>query len=44
MALSLSSTAFSPGGRFPRVHTCEGQDTAPPLSWTGVPPGTRAWR
>lgn len=41
MALSLSSTAFSPGGEIPRVHTCEGQDTAPPLSWTGVPPGTR---
>lgn len=42
MALSLSSTAFSAGGEIPRVHTCEGQDTAPPLSWTGVPPGTRS--
>lgn len=42
MALSLSSTAFSPGGEIPRIHTCEGQDTAPPLSWTGVPPGTRS--
>lgn len=42
MALSLSSTAFSPGGEIPPVHTCEGQDTAPPLSWAGVPPGTRS--
>ncbi len=42
MALSLSSTAFSPGGEIPRLHTCEGQDTAPPLSWTGAPPGTRS--
>ena len=42
MALSLSSSAFSPGEEIPQVHTCEGQDTAPPLSWTGVPPGTRS--
>lgn len=42
MTFALSSTAFTHGGEIPAVHTCEGQDTAPPLAWSGVPAGTRS--
>jgi Raf kinase inhibitor-like YbhB/YbcL family protein len=42
MNLQLTSTAFTDGGRIPRVHTCEGADTSPPLDWRGVPEGTRS--
>ena len=35
--MELSSSAFAPEGEIPRRHTCEGQDLAPPLRWTGVP-------
>ena len=42
MALTLTSTAFQNGGAIPRVHTCEGKDTAPPLAWSGIPDGTKS--
>lgn len=42
MALKLTSAAFAPGQAIPREHTCDGDDTSPPLSWEGVPPGTRS--
>ena len=35
--MELDSSAFAPGGEIPRRHTCEGEDLAPPLQWTGVP-------
>jgi Raf kinase inhibitor-like YbhB/YbcL family protein len=35
--LSLQSSAFSDGASIPAKYTCEGADTAPPLSWRGVP-------
>jgi Raf kinase inhibitor-like YbhB/YbcL family protein len=35
--MDLSSTAFAPGGDMPRQYTCEGDDLAPPLRWSGVP-------
>ena len=35
--MELSSTAFAQGGEIPRQHTCEGDDLAPPLRWSGVP-------
>src|SRR5574337_1662276 len=35
--MKLTSTAFAPGGEIPRRHTCEGEDLAPPLQWSGVP-------
>jgi Raf kinase inhibitor-like YbhB/YbcL family protein len=35
--MELNSSAFAPGGEIPRRHTCEGEDLAPPLQWTGVP-------
>ena len=37
----ITSTAFSEGGAIPTKHTCDGDDLSPPLSWTGVPEGTR---
>ena len=43
MSLELSSTAFEANSEIPVVHTCDGPGKAPPLTWTGVPPGTRAF-
>ncbi|WP_280151208.1 YbhB/YbcL family Raf kinase inhibitor-like protein [Piscinibacter sp. XHJ-5] len=40
--MELTSTAFTAGGDIPTRHTCEGQDTAPPLAWSGLPDGTRS--
>lgn len=42
MALHLTSTAFAPEGEIPARHTCEGQDTSPPLAWSGVPAEARS--
>lgn len=42
MALTLSSSAFFPGGGIPSRCTCEGADRSPPLAWSGVPGGTRS--
>lgn len=36
--LDVSSSAFRQGGSIPEVHSCEGEESSPPLSWTGVPP------
>ena len=40
--MKLTSTAFADQGEIPRRHTCEGEDLAPPLSWSEVPSGTRS--
>jgi Raf kinase inhibitor-like YbhB/YbcL family protein len=37
MALRVSSPAFSEGSDIPRQYTCDGQNAAPPLEWSGVP-------
>ena len=42
MALVLTSSAFDDGGEIPREYTCQGDDTSPPLSWSGVPWDTRS--
>ena len=42
MSLSLVSADFDAGGNIPAVHTCDGSDTSPALSWTGVPAGTKS--
>ncbi|MEB2284316.1 MAG: hypothetical protein B6D46_04455 [Polyangiaceae bacterium UTPRO1] len=41
-ALSITSPAFRPNGDIPRKHTCEGDDAAPPLSWSGVPAAAKS--
>jgi hypothetical protein len=40
--LAITSTAFTPHGAIPRAHTCQGPDRSPPLTFTGVPPGTKS--
>jgi Raf kinase inhibitor-like YbhB/YbcL family protein len=40
--MELSSPAFAPGGAIPMRHTCEGDDLAPALVWSGPPAGTKS--
>lgn len=40
MALSITSTAFEHEGEIPVMYTCQGDDIAPALEWSGVPDGT----
>lgn len=42
MSLQLSSAAFSDQQTIARKYTCEGEDISPPLTWSGMPPGTRS--
>ena len=42
VALRLESDAFLEGGAIPRKYTCEGKDISPPLSWVGIPQGTKS--
>jgi Raf kinase inhibitor-like YbhB/YbcL family protein len=42
VALRLTSSAFPHGSAIPRRHTCDGDDTSPPLAWEGVPAGTKS--
>jgi len=42
MTLKLTSAAFAHLGPIPLLYTCDGRDLSPPLSWTGVPPGTKS--
>jgi Raf kinase inhibitor-like YbhB/YbcL family protein len=41
--MKLESTAFAENERIPKRHTADGPDLSPPLSWSGVPPGTKAF-
>lgn len=42
MAMTLSSSAFGNEGEIPVRHTCDGEDLSPPLTFAGVPPGTKS--
>jgi phosphatidylethanolamine-binding protein (PEBP) family uncharacterized protein len=42
MSLTLTSSAFEPGGKIPAEYTCEGEDISPPLTIGGVPDGTKS--
>jgi Raf kinase inhibitor-like YbhB/YbcL family protein len=43
MTFTLTSSAFQDGNPIPREFTCEGDDGAPPLAWSGAPDGTRSF-
>lgn len=43
MSLTLTSTAFIHQGQIPSLYTCEGDDAAPALSWSGAPAGTESF-
>jgi Raf kinase inhibitor-like YbhB/YbcL family protein len=43
MTLTLISPALPHQGEIPSDYTCDGDDRSPPLSWTGVPTGTRSF-
>ena len=34
--------ASPPSGEIPTQYTCNGADTSPPLTWSGLPDGTRS--
>ena len=42
MAITLASGAFRPNQPIPARYTCDGEDVSPPLTWTGIPAGTRS--
>jgi Raf kinase inhibitor-like YbhB/YbcL family protein len=40
--MELTSPDFRPGEMIPRQYTCDGNNTPPPLSWSGVPGNARS--
>ncbi len=40
--MEISSPSFSHMTSVPSKYTCEGIDTSPPLSWSGIPPSTKS--
>jgi Raf kinase inhibitor-like YbhB/YbcL family protein len=40
--MDLQSGAFANATTIPRRHTCDGDDTSPPLEWSAVPAQTRS--
>jgi Raf kinase inhibitor-like YbhB/YbcL family protein len=40
MSIEISSPAFAEGATIPRRHTADGDDTSPPLRWSGAPADT----
>jgi Raf kinase inhibitor-like YbhB/YbcL family protein len=40
--IKVTSTAFAANEPIPVEYTCEGAGTSPPLTWSGVPAGTKS--
>ena len=40
--MTIASAAFAHGQEIPSLHTCEGSDVSPPLSWHGVPEAAKS--
>ncbi|MCG8370307.1 MAG: YbhB/YbcL family Raf kinase inhibitor-like protein [Proteobacteria bacterium] len=41
--MTLTSSAFEPGGRIPIEHTGDGEDVSPALAWRDAPDGTASF-
>jgi Raf kinase inhibitor-like YbhB/YbcL family protein len=41
--MEIRSSAFKEGGFIPEKFTCDGTDVSPPLEWSQVPDGTKAF-
>ena len=41
-SMQINSNVFTHNGPIPAKYTCDGQDTSPPLVWSGLPAGTRS--
>lgn len=42
MKIKVESPAFTEGGKIPKQYTCDGTDISPPLTWSGIPEGTKS--
>ncbi len=42
MSMTITSTAFAANAAIPVLYTCEGKDVSPPLTWSGIPAGTKS--
>lgn len=42
MEISVNSSAFKEGEIIPSKYTCDGANVSPPLSWSGIPDGTKS--
>lgn len=42
VAIEVTSAAFENGGMIPSKYTCDGADVSPPISWAGIPEGTKS--
>ncbi len=43
MKLTVTSSAFEPGGTIPKEFTCDGPDLSPALNWNDPPSGTQSF-
>jgi hypothetical protein len=43
MSIEVTSESFESGGAIPARFTCDGDDTSPPLAWSGAPEGTESY-
>ena len=42
MAFTIISPAFAPNASIPTKYTCDGDQTSPPVEWSGAPRGTKS--
>lgn len=42
MGLVITSGVFMNNGDIPSSYTCEGKNISPPISWSGIPEGTKS--